>query len=1255
MKIVKTIFLLFFTHFLFAENKITTKLDFIKNEGQWESQILYKVDLHGGGWAFLENNGITYKFLDKNENHPIKNKPAEIIKGHAFKVKWVNANPQLKAEGQDKELYYNNYFSSNDKSKWKSNIGIYQTVFYHNVYSNIDFKIYSENSSIKSDYIVHKSGNPNDLKFVYDGLEDISIEENGRLKLTTSINTIYELKPYAYQIINGEKKEIACRYAYQNKMLTFILPNGYNKNYDLVIDPTLIFSTYSGSFSDNWGSSATHDNYGNMFLGGIALGAAYPTTVGAFQTNFNGGEGSEPTDVVITKFNATGSTRLYSTYLGGSSNELLASLLCTPNNELIAVMTTSSLDFPTTSNAYSKTFNGGSFLIAYDIFMPNGSDLAIAKFNDNGTALIGSTYFGGTGNDGTNLGAFTAFNYGDQSRSDVAIDNSGNIYVTSTTNSTDLPNTAGKAQPAFGGGESDGFVAKLNSDLSALSWATYYGGADVDVAYSMSIDKSNNIFICGGTSSTNLPNVRNGLHPNFIGGVLDGYVAKINNAGTSILASTYLGTSDYDQAFILDLDNNDNVGVFGQTLGNFPVSNGVYSNIGGKQFIQKLNNNLNSSIFSTVFGSENSPTINITPTAFLIDVCNNIYAAGWGGNVNYTGNTDSMAVTADAYKKTTDKSDFYLINLNANASSLKYATYFGEDGGIGDHVDGGTSRFDKNGIIYQAVCASCSATNDFPITAGVVGPDNNSNNCNMAGFKFKFDLTALQIITATATPASGCAPLKVNFSYTASALGSDFFWDFGDNNSTTNQFPSHTYNNAGTYSVRFIIKDPNNCNPIDSTTLKITVGTKQTTTIDSTICQGQTVTINQQQFSTSGTYRIILKSAFGCDSIIQLLLKVNDAKENRITTTICKGTSITIGNQQFSKSGNYTIPLTTTTGCDSIILLTLQVSDTLFTPLQKTICVGQSYAIGNNTYFQSGNYSIPFKSFWGCDSVVKLKLTVVDTIKQYVQQNICNGDSIKIGTTVIHTAGNYIIPLHSYAGCDSVVNLSLTVLENSTSELQKEICQGTSYNIGNQTFTNTGEYFIHLQASNSCDSTIKLTLTVNPLPKINAVADKNNVYLNDQVQLNILTDENLNYNWMPSNIVSNSILQNPTSIITAATWFYVIATNPITKCTTTDSVWIGLKYLPCNKENIYIPNAFSPNGDGINDIFIPRSNILKSMKLVINDRWGHEVFESNDINKGWDGNYKGQPAQVEEYGYYFMGECLQGDKIIIKGNVSLLR
>ena len=144
-----------------------------------------------------------------------------------------------------------------------------------------------------------------------------------------------------------------------------------------------------------------------MFLGGIALGASYPTTLGAFQTTFAGGSGFQFSDIAITKFNATGTAKLYSTYLGGSSNELLASLLCTPNNELIAVMTTGSSDFPTTANAFDRTFNGGSSVTAYEISMPNGADIAITKLNEAGSALIGSTFFGGSVNDGTNTNTST--------------------------------------------------------------------------------------------------------------------------------------------------------------------------------------------------------------------------------------------------------------------------------------------------------------------------------------------------------------------------------------------------------------------------------------------------------------------------------------------------------------------------------------------------------------------------------------------------------------------------------------------------------------------------------------------------------------------------------------------------------------------------------------------------------------------------------------------------------------------------------
>ncbi|HRH58134.1 MAG TPA: gliding motility-associated C-terminal domain-containing protein [Chitinophagales bacterium] len=1342
-----------------GKTNVPKSLDYIKNEGQWEAPVLYKADL-SGGWVYLEKNALTFKFLEKSlHSHPAKNNSTanEIIKGHVYKINWLNANPAVKISETDKQPYYNNYFIGNDQRKWKSNVSLYKTILYKEIYPNIDFKIYSEANSMKSDYIIHKNGNIQDLKFQYDGADAIVVTEDGRLKITTSINTVYELKPYAYQLINGKPIEVACNYLLKNNILSFQISNEYNKNVDLIIDPTLVFSTYSGSFSDNWGSSATHDNAGNMFLGGIALGSSYPTTTGAFQTSFAGGFGFQETDIAITKFNATGTSKIYSTYLGGSNNELLASLLCTPNNELIVVLTTGSSDFPTSANAYDKTFNGGSNLTAYEIELFFGSDLAITKFNAAGSALVGSTFFGGSGNDGTNTSGTTAYNYGDESRSDVAIDNAGNIYVTTTTTSTNLPGTAGKAQATNGGGESDGLLAKFNSNLSSLSWATYYGGSGADASYSIQLDKTNNIFICGGTSSTNIPGRTNGLNTIYKGGQTDGFVAKFDNNGSSVLSATYLGTNGYDQAYIMDLDNNDNVYIFGQTNGAYPVSNGVYSNAGANQFIHELNNALNTTSFSTVFGSTNSNEINITPTALLVDVCNNIYAVGWGGNVNYQGTTDNMAVTNDAFKSFTDGSDFYLINLSANATNLKYATYFGENGGVGDHVDGGTSRFDKNGVVYEAVCASCGGSNSFPTTAGVIGPDNNASNCNMAGFKFKFDLTGLQIISATATPSTGCQPLSVNFSYTSTLPGTQWFWDFGDGFTSNSQFPSHTYTASGTFTVRFILRDPNNCNPLDSTTLTVTVGTRKNTTINKEICDGESFTVGNQTFSSNGTFNITLQSASGCDSVVTLNLTVNPKKTTPINKTVCFGESFTVGNQTFSSSGTFTVVLRTSKGCDSTVVLNLIVSPKILTNLDKTICSGESIMVGTHTYTETGNYfdtlktprgcdsiinlnlivnpkkitnlqkvvctgikvivgnhtysvtgnysdtlktsancdsiinlnlvvtdtiienierticlgdsiaiarqifkeqgdyEIHLPASDGCDSLIKLSLTVLDTAKANISRTICDGDSISIGTQIFKDEGDYQIFLKTTSGCDSLVNLTLNVIPIQRTQISDTICDGQSIIIGNQTFTEEGNFTIKLSSSQNCDSIVFLTIKVNPLPVIDAVSDKTSALPDEQIQLNVITQETLLYNWIPADILNNSTVQNPTAFIKEPTWFSVTATNRTTQCNTVDSVFVDLEYLPCSKENIFIPNAFSPNGDGVNDKFLVRSKSLKSMHLEIYDRWGHKVFETDNISEGWDGTFKGQPSPLEAYGYYFKGECLQGDKITLKGNVTIIR
>jgi gliding motility-associated-like protein len=1482
----KIFFILCLTFSLFlklsAGTTTNSNIEYFENKGQWDNKVLFKADIFGG-WAFLEKNTITYMFMetdkilhrhnhnsqsrqDGNEDldvHADENVPS-IIKGHGYKVNYLNANETATCNGENKLAYYNNYFKGKNQTKWAQNVSGYKAIHYNNLYDNIDLKVYSASKFMKSDYIVKVGGEPKSIKLQYEGVDGISLEENGRLKVLTSINTIFEMKPYAYQIINGKEVEVACDFVLVDDIVSFNLPNGYDKSVELVIDPTLVFSTYSGSPSDNWGSSSTHDNLGNMFLGGISLGPDYPTTIGAFQTDFAGGEGFNETDVVITKFTANGNNRIYSTYLGGSANEMLSSLYCTPQNDLIVLMATGSSDYPTSNNAFDKTFNSGSATNVLDgsIDFASGSDIAITKLNSNGSALVGSTFLGGTGNDGLNLNSNLVFNYGDETRGDIAIDNNGNIFVTSTTTSTNFPGTSGKAQ-ASNGGSSDGVIAKLNANLSALEWATYYGGSQADASYSMQIDGNNNIFICGGTTSSNLPSTTGGFKPTFSGGVADGFVAKLSNNGNTIISATYIGTTFYDQAHLMDLDKSNNIYLFGQSLGAYPVSAGVYSNTGAKQFIQKLNNNLTSSLYSTVFGRVNSSTINISPTALLVDVCENIYAVGWGGNVNFNGTTQNMPVTADAFDKTTDGSDFYLICLNRDADSLIYATYFGENGGVGDHVDGGTSRFDKNGVVYQAVCASCGGSNGFPTTNNAYSENNESSNCNMAGFKFRFDLLAMQIISTTATPPTGCAPLTTSFSYTSTRPGTSFTWDFGDGSPVSNaQFPSHTYTNPGTYTVKFILRNPQDCNPIDSSFVTVTVGTKTTSAIQRNICMGQKVTIGNQTFSTSGVYPVVLVGSNGCDSTVTLTLVVADSIITNKDASFCEGKSYTIGNQNFTQPGNYVIKFTTNVGCDSfvklnltqipitrrnlsleicegdsvkignqvfsqstntqltlvssqdcdsiinlsltvnpvfetiinreicdgdsiqignqfysasgtyqidfksikncdsivqlnlslipitttnisrnicsgssiqfgnqifnatgtynivfqsvkncdsLVVLDLTVTDTIFTDLAAGICSGTRYQIGDSIFTIAGNYMIPLKAIGGCDSIVNLSLTVLDSFVINLTESICKGDSIIIGNQVFDENGNYKIVLKASGGCDSIIYLGLTIIEPITTNKTDIICDGESIIIGNEIFDETGQYSVLLQSSLGCDSTVNLNLTVrdeirtningaicqgesflfgnqnlteggtytnvlqsstscdstilltlvkNPNPIVNATVDSSLVFVGSEVQLNAVSQsQNLTYTWTPTNAVSNPLIANPTAVVQTNTLYFVVVEDR-NGCSGLDSVLVEVKPFPnedCMDENIFLPNGFSPNGDTKNDVYFVKSKIpLTSLLFIIYNRWGEKVFETNDQNIGWDGNYNGKAAIGDSFGYYFEGQC--GDIIITKkGNITIVR
>jgi hypothetical protein len=222
----------------------------------------------------------------------------------------------------------------------------------------------------------------------------------------------------------------------------------------------------------------------------------------------------------------------------------------------------------------------------------------------------------------------------------------------------------------------------------------YFGGSGNDAGYSVRVAPNGTVYICGGTASTNIGTTAGVVSPVFGGGTYDGYVASFNGATGALLAATYLGTASYDQAFILEVDDDGDVFVVGQTKGVYPVFNAPYSINNSAQFIHKLNSDLNTTIFSMLFGDGSRTTIDISITAFLVDNCGNLYVAGWGGNINDEGSTNGLPITPNAIKTTTDGSDFYFIVIEKNSTSLLYGSYFGSNS-IAEHVDGGTSRFDK--------------------------------------------------------------------------------------------------------------------------------------------------------------------------------------------------------------------------------------------------------------------------------------------------------------------------------------------------------------------------------------------------------------------------------------------------------------------------------------------------------------------------------------------------------------------------------
>ena len=823
-----------------AEELPESHVSFVENKGQWHENVQYQIEMNMAR-LFLENNRMTYLLMSPSDIEAIHeahhNRNISLsdltLNYHVFRTNFVNANENVETNSSCMMDNYRNYFIGNDPNKWAGHVGLFRQIDYYNLYEGIDLKYYGTGGSIKYDLLVSPNADASQIVLEYEGANAVSLE-NGKLHIATSVNTVIENSPYAYQYIDGQLQEVACEYILEENQVRFSFPNGYDTTKELIIDPEIVFATYTGATTDNWGFTATYDEAGHLYAGGASFGVGYPTTVGAFQENFAGGDlmGPFQTDIGITKFTPDGSNLIYSTYLGGGdSNEMPHSMFVSDDNELVVLGSTGSNTYPTTADAFDTSFNGGNpFSGANNIQYTNGADIVVARFSADGSDLVASTYLGGSGDDGLNLANELTFNYADEARGEVFLDNAGNVYICSSTNSIDFPTSIDAFQPFSTGGfgSQNGIVVKFNPNLSEMVWSSYIGGSDNNAVFSLKLDNEENLYISGGTSSTDFPTTSGAINETYQGGAADAFVAKINNDGTQLLASTLLGTNAYDQAFFVDFDLDGFIYTVGQTSGDYAVEGNVYSNNNSGQFIHKMSNDLTTTEWATVVGTGNG-TPDIAPSAFSVDNCYRIFVSGWGGNVNGGGGatgstTQGLPITADAFQSTTDGSDFYFLVLEQQATDILYATYFGSPSGTGEHVDGGTSRFSKEGVIYQAVCAGCGKSDQFPTTAGAWSNTNNSTNCNLGAIKFDFQTAAT--VADFLLPPSECVPYSVEMQ-NISTNAEEYQWTVTNSNgetvaTTTETNPSFTFETADVYTITLLAIKEGTCNGEDVFSQNIT-------------------------------------------------------------------------------------------------------------------------------------------------------------------------------------------------------------------------------------------------------------------------------------------------------------------------------------------------------------------------------------------------------------------------------------------------
>lgn len=591
----------------------------------------------------------------------------------------VGASPSPNVKGLEELPGKANYFIGKDPSQWRTNVPTYAKVRYREVYAGIDLVYYGNQRRLEYDFVVAPGADPKQIALRLDGADKLEIDAQGDLVVHATQGNVRVKKPIIYQDIDGVRQQIKGGYTLTGANRVGFQLTAYDTSRALVIDPVLAYSTYlgggPGSPTSDIGKDVAFgiatDGAGNAYVTGRTTSNNFPTTAGSFQPN-----DAAFADGFVTKLNATGSALVYSTHLGGSGGDEGRGIAVDAHGNAYVAGRTSSPDFPTTVGVFNILGGGSGF---------------VARLDLTGSSLVYSTYLP-AGGDG------------------IAVDTSGNAYVTGQTTSPGFPTTPGAFQPIFGGSV-DAFVLKLDATGSVPLYSTFIGGNDIDFGLGIAVDIDGYAHVTGLANSVDFPTTADAVQP-IKNGANDAFVTKLNPTGTGVVYSTYLGGNGGDTGTAIALCADRNAYVTGGTASSdFPTTQGAYQAAFpggfGFAFVTKLSANGSGLVYSTYLGGSDDlgGGVNNSGTGIAVDASGNAFVTGYTFAADFPTTPDAVQpVLGGAW-------DAFVSKLNPAGSSLLYSTFLG--GTNGDAATG--IAVDLGGSAYVS---GASSSIDFPTTPG---------------------------------------------------------------------------------------------------------------------------------------------------------------------------------------------------------------------------------------------------------------------------------------------------------------------------------------------------------------------------------------------------------------------------------------------------------------------------------------------------------------------------------------------------------